>query len=244
MKSTVLGKDIALLFSWGADDDDDDKKVPRISENPPKPGGQKKKRRDVVLDDDDDDDEDDDPPRNEADRRRRRLSRENSRRRIENKNLQADLEDANETIASLQGELKKAVKVQTAYDNLKQTHESQQETVRNMAIRNAIASNDKLKWYDVNMVVRELDQSAISVDLSDFKVGGLEDQLKSIAKDKPFLVKAGEESSQQQQSGNNEYRRTPSGQAPQSSASGTRAQEASANESQMLQDFPALQKVI
>lgn len=241
MKHIVLGKDIAALYAWGADDDDDKNKKdpPRVAEFlPPKPGSGKR-RREPVLDDDDDDDEDEDPPRNEAERRRRRLSRENSRRRIENKNLTAEIEDLKEEIEGYKGELKKAVKVQTAYDNLKAEHTKQEETVRSMAIRNALQQDEQLQWYDVNMVVSMLDQDMISVDFSDFTVGGLEDQLKKIAEDKPFLVKEVKDSN----SGDGN-RPPPSGQAPQSSASGTREQEASTNEKQMLQDFPALQKLV
>lgn len=243
MKPKLLGKQIALLAAFGADDPEDKKDPPRIAEfkEPPKPGPGKKRRREPLLDDDDDDHDDDSDGEPLTARERRRLSRENSRRRIENKNLKTDLEEANERIEELQGEVKKAVKIQNAYDNLKKTHETQEETVRNMAIRNAIAANEELGWYDVAMVTSMLDREKISVDLTDFTVGGLDDQLKQIAKDKPFLVKPKDGDNKDQQNGSQS---APSGQAPQSSATGTSRQEASSNEAKLMQDFPALQNLV
>lgn len=243
MKISVLDKRVAKAmmacdeevewFAFGGDDNEDPPKVRQVRER-----RSASKRNDD--DDEEDDDDEDDYINDPRDRRIRKLSRESNRRRIQNREQKATIAEKEEEIAELRAELKNAEKLQRSYDKLKGDYEGQQSTVRRMAIRQAIERDaledgTKRSWYDVNMVEGQLDYDKLSVDLNDFTVGGLSDQLSALAEEKPFLVKASETQGDGKKPGN-----SPSGQAPQSSATGTQEQDRSATEAQMLRDFPAL----
>lgn len=245
MKSTVLCKDIAIdvgLFAFGGDSGNDDPpKIRDIPERKPKSSSNS-----VDPDDDDDDDDEDDYINDPKDRRIRKLSRESNRRRIANRTLRSQLQEKEEEIAELRGELKNAEKLQRSFEKLKNEHESQQNTVRRMAIRRAIESDaveegKPRSWYDVNMVEGLLKDEELSVDLNDFSVGGLKEQLDAIAAEKPFLVKASETPDDtKDRTPSDTY---PSGSAPQSSATGNQDQQRSNEEAQMIRDFPALGQI-
>lgn len=217
------------------------------------PPERKPRQRSRQDDDEYEDTEEDEHITNAKDRKIAKLSRECNKRRIENRDLKDQLAEKDEDITTLRGELVKAEKLQKAFDKLKGDNEAQQEIVRRFAIRSAIekdsTKNEKGEaapraWYDVDMVESLLDRKTLSVDTNDFSVGGLTDQLDAIAKEKPFLVKSSESSNEKDSQDRNRQQQQPSGQAPQSSATGNREQQNSQNEAQMLADFPALQNVI
>lgn len=235
--------DTDKLFAFGGDAENEPPRIETVPEREPK-------AKPRTPSDDDDDDDDDEFIKDPKDQRIRKLSREANRRRIENRDAKTALAEKDEEIAELRAQLGKAVKLQSSYDKLKTDSESQIETVRRMAIRSAIEKdaiqNDKGEpvpraWYDTNMVESLLDTKQLAVDLSDFSVGGLQDQLNSIAEKSPFLVKSSESSNQngRQPNGQQQFQQ-PSGQAPQSSATGTGEQNASLEQDKMLGDFPAL----
>lgn len=232
MKPTVLCKDIALLFAWGGDNENDE----RITA-PPKPGPPKKATRKAADDDDDDDDEEFIP--DAKDRKIRKLSREAARRRTNERTLEEENERLREENENLRDSVNKAVKLQTKYDKLVEDHGKLEGRTREQTIRNAIQNNDELAWYDTSMVLSLLNREELAVDLEDGTVGGLEDQLKKIAKDKPFLLKDAGGSQ-----GNNGSQQRPSGQTPQSSAGGNRNQEIRQSEDKMIEQFPALRNVM
>lgn len=226
-----------LLFACGGDSGDE---PPRIE--PPKPKAPARKR--VVRDDDDDDDLDyiDDP----KDRRIKTLSKENAKRRTANNDLQAQLDEALEEIETLKVTVNNGVKLQKRYDDLKAKVATDQATYKEQAIRTALsgdvdAEGNPRAWQDANMVLGLLDREGLAVDLNDGTVGGLSEQLSKLAEDKPFLVKAasGDQGNKAQQ----QNQQLPSGQAPQSSAGGTRGQAPQINEQEMFSQFPALQTV-
>jgi DNA gyrase/topoisomerase IV subunit A len=226
------------LFAFGGDSDgeDDQEKIKEVPVR--KPNGQFASKS---ADDDDDDDDDDEFIPDPKDRKIKKLSRENNRRRISNREMTEAMKAKDQEIADLRKELGKANRLQKKFDELTKEHNSQLGTVRRMAIRQAI-EQDKLEdgtkrsWYDVNMVEALLKDDELAVDLSDFTVGGLEEQLSAIAEEKPFLVKSGSENRQEERRSNTQ----PSGFAPQSSATGSMDQQGSSEEEQMVRDFPAL----
>lgn len=229
------------LFAFGGDSAPKD--PPRVGDVPPARVEEVESLSDEEIDEGDDDVYED----KAAGRRIRKLSRENTRRRIENKAQKKNLENKDEEIAALRAELEKAKKLQVSYDSLKNSSEQQMETVRRMAIRSAIerdaVQNEKGEasprvWYDVNMVEGQLDKSKLSVDLNDFSVGGLQEQLDAIAEKSPFLVKGSEN---QSSNGRQPNSYQPSGQTPQSSATGSGTENQVTEENKMLADFPALQ---
>ena len=236
MKRTTISH---LIFAWGGDGNDDEDENVRIEAPKPKP---KPRRRQVPVDDDDDDDDYIDDPK---DRRIRKLSKENGRRRVENADLQAELDAKNEEIEDLQTQVKNGLKLQTKYDKLKDEKDKTEAAAREQAIRTAIAGDKDEKdkprtWYDTSMVLSLLDRDSLAVDLSDGSVGGLSDQLKEIAKTKPFLLK----SASGDEGNNGGTQQQPSGSAPQTSAAGTRGQGTADNERALMDSFPALRNVI
>ena len=235
MKSTVLRKDFFELFASGGEEAEDIEPITQVRE--------RKQASSANHDEEEDDDDDADEYITDAkDRRIRKLSRESNRRRIDNRDLRKANSEKDEEIAELRRELGKADKLQKNFNKLKGETEAQAAVVRKMAIRRAIESDkleggEKRAWYDVSMVESLLDESQLAVDLEDFSVGGLNEQLTAIAADKPFLVKTSESSNDKQES------RTPaqpSGSAPQSSATGTQDQQRSNEEAEMFRNFPAL----
>lgn len=237
MKSTVLRKDIAKFFAFGGDNED----PPRIKVPPEQPKPKPRNRR---RDDDDDDDDDDDySGPGGKDKRIYKLSQENKNRRRENNSLKDQLAEKDERIEELEGELRKAGKVQQALDKAKGDIDALNARVREQAIRSSVGKiKDKdgkdLVWYDEDMVLSLIDRKELSVDTNDFTVGGLEDQLRKIAEEKPFLVK---ESSG---SGGNSQTRQPSGQAPQSSATGTQQQNNRNKEQEFSNRFAAMNNLV
>ncbi|QNJ55322.1 hypothetical protein SEA_LITTLEFELLA_11 [Gordonia phage LittleFella] len=240
MKSTVLRKGIARnVFVFGCDP----KKFPKINlDIPATPAFQRPE--------DEEGDEDFSHIEDQRDRNVARLSRENSRRRLMNKAMTKHMEKLVAENEALRKELGKVPQAEDAFNTIVSEREDDMGKLKNMAILRAIESdsvtNEKGEvapraWYDVSMVRSLLNTDELAVDLSDFSVGGLSEQLNKIATEKPFLVKSAggdkREDSQQQQ-------RPPSGSAPQSSATGNRSEQNASNEKEMLADFPALQNLI
>lgn len=234
--------DTDKLFAFGGDAENEPPRIETVPERRPK-------AKPRTPSDDDDDDDDDEFIKDPKDQRIRKLSRESNRRRIANRELTDALAEKDDEISALREQLENASKVQKAFDKLKTDSTKQLETVRRMAIRSAIekdaVENDKGEpqkraWYDTNMVESLLDPNQLSVDLNDFSVGGIREQLDAIAEKSPFLVKGLEGSAKNGSQTNGQQHQQPSGQAPQSSATGTGEQNASLEQDKMLGDFPAL----
>lgn len=188
----VLDDDPFLRPLFGADrdeddDDDDEDEKPKGSERP-KPGDRRRVRTRKESDDDDEDDLDgiEDPNL----RRIAELSRESARRRREKNQekkradeLQAELDqiknkgkDENETV---QNEMKA----------LREQNDKLQAQLQRQAVRTAIVNNDSYKWHDVDDVYSKLDMEDIDIDPDTGDVDGLEQQLKTLAKKKPYLLR-------------------------------------------------------
>lgn len=229
------------LFSFGAEDDNKPK---------PKPGPAKKTAavdHSKKGEDEEDEDDEDDDDLDEKDIKIRHLLDENYKKRQLIKKLKTDQEELASRVEELEaGAEEKDSKdsgIQRKYDSLakkynalEEDHTKLLEHTATSTIRSAILNTKKYEWHDVNMALDLLDREQLAVDTSDGSVGGLEAQLKAIAKQKPFLLKnAG--GGQQEGSGK------PTGSAPQSHATGTRGQEATSDQDKMLSDFPALRMV-
>lgn len=193
-------EDLYLLPLRGADpdpdDDDDDDEDPDDNSGKPKfreAKSSKSKRRSRKDDDDDEDDDDEDELdkiEDPKDRRIVELSRESARRRRE-KNAEKRRADAAERERD---ELKNKDKdeTETLAMKLKKSEEENEKhlsRIQNMAVRNAINEYDKVKFQNVRLVMKELDFDDLEIDLDTGEVDGLEGQLRSIAKEMPYLVK-------------------------------------------------------
>lgn len=186
MRMTILSpedidKSKFLLPLYGAEDPDEDDKEKG-----------KKKGKDSEDDDDDDDDDEDDLSKIEdpKDRRIAELSSEAAKRRRE-RNTERKAREAAEAERD-----KLANAGKSAEETLKAELEKEKErnstltgAVTKNLLRNEILEHDKYKWHDVSLVIKELDHDELEVDIDEMKVDGLTDQLKKLAKEKPFLLK-------------------------------------------------------
>lgn len=187
MRMTILSpedidKTKFLLPLYGAEDPDDDDD----DDDDDKGKGGKPKGKD----DDDDDDDDLSGIEDPKDRRIAELSREAAKRRRE-RNAE---KKAREAAESERDKLANAGKSET--DQLKAELEKEKErnnsltgAVTKNLLRNEILENDKYKWHSVEIVMKELDHDELDVDIDELKVDGLAEQLKKLAKEKPFLLK-------------------------------------------------------
>lgn len=190
----VLEDDPFLRSIFGSDheddedDDDDDVDDVAKSKERPKPGDRRRVRTRRVSDDDDDDDLDgiEDPSL----RRIAELSRESARRRREKNQekkradeLQAELDKIKNSGKS--DEEQRNAEIQA----LTESNTKLQAQLEKSIVRAAIANNSELKWHDLDEVFAKLDIEDLEIDLDSGDVDGLEAQLKSIAKKKPYLLK-------------------------------------------------------
>lgn len=186
--------DLEALFLapiFGGEDDDDDDNDDAGKGGNPKPSGKNKSGGGNDDDDDDDDDHDDlesitDP----KDRRIVELSREAAKKRREKNaekrradELQRKLDEKTNSGASAEEQLK--AKLQAEKDR----NDKLTGTVSNNILKTAIVENEKFKWHDTSVVMGLLDREAMEIDIDDMSVDGLEEQLKKLAKEKPFLLK-------------------------------------------------------
>ncbi|AOE44821.1 hypothetical protein BI084_gp09 [Gordonia phage Terapin] len=248
MKSTVLRKDIAKFFAFGGDGGNDDPPNINVPGAKDENKGRSSRRRSRRRDDDDDDDDDDidlsDSGPGSKDNKIYKLSQENKNRRRANRELRETIAERDERIEELEEELRKVPQLQSLYEKQKQDNEKMKDTVREMALRQALGTakgkdEKPLAWYDEGMVLDLIDRKKVAVDLKDFSVSGLDDQLQKIAEEKPFLVK----DSSGEPTGGTSSRTTATGAAPQSSATGTGQQNQTSTKDKYQSRFAALNNI-
>lgn len=86
-------------------------------------------------------------------------------------------------------------RVASERDSYKAKYEKLKDLMSTSYIDNAIRAQEKFAFHDTEAVRAFLDQSKIRLDLDTGKIDGLDEQLRKIAKDKPYLVKQPENQS-------------------------------------------------
>lgn len=140
---------------------------------------------------DDDADEDDlagilDP----KDRRIAELSREAGRHRRNKNAALTDNQKLQDRIRELEnqgGDQSKNWETEKA--TMQARYEELERNTANTLLRAAMVEDAKYQWYDVPVVLNLINREAIDVDLAEGVVDGLGEELKRIAKEKPYLVK-------------------------------------------------------
>ena len=231
-------------FAFGGDGNDD---PPGGGAPTPNTAARSRRRRRRDDDDDDPDDDEDDVDdllliKNEKDRKIKRLSKENGRRRRSQRELREELDAKDDQIEELQGKLKTAEAWEGRHNKLKEELDGIKSAQTDQAIKSAvsnfeIAKDKKAEWHDSDMVLSMLDKSKLAINPKTGEVGGLDDQLKDLAKNKPFLLKSAGGTSE----GNNAG---PTGSTPQSSAAGTKGSEAAQDEAKIREMFSAFNSVV
>ena len=80
-------------------------------------------------------------------------------------------------------------------DSFKQKYEKLKDLMSTSYIDNAILRQSKFDFHDTEAVRAFLDQSKIRLDLDTGKIDGLDEQLRKIAKERPYLVRMPEDQS-------------------------------------------------
>lgn len=108
-----------------------------------------------------------------------------------------DKRDAEKSKAAEQAELGDA-EVEAERDRYKQQYEQLKAVVETQMLDWAIAIDKKYDWHDAEAVRAFINKSDIRLDLDNGKIEGLDLELKRIAKEKPYLMKAATNSQKQQ----------------------------------------------
>lgn len=110
--------------------------------------------------------------------------------------LQRERDEAAERMAEAAAEYAdESDRVAAERDSYKEKYEKLKELMSSSYIDNAILRQTKFDFHDVEAVRAFLDQSKIRLDLDTGKIDGMEEQLRKIAKERPYLVKQPEDQS-------------------------------------------------
>lgn len=190
--------ELYLLPIFGAEEDEDEDEdegegAPKVK---PSPGTMKKTVKKVVkkVDDDDDDDDDDEDDlshiEDPKDRRIAELSRENGKRRRAARETAKELKRIQDEAKAAENAKKPETdRLQSTVAEQAATIEALEKRVSASVLRSAIMEHDKFTWHDIGSVLHEINFEDLDIDTEAGAVDGLEDELKRIAKAKPFLVK-------------------------------------------------------
>ena len=189
----VLEDDPFLRPLMGADDPDDEDDDEDEDERPKpkaKPGDRRRVRVRKDADEDDDDPDDLDGIDDPQQRKIAELSRESARRRREKNAAKKEADELRAEVDRLKNLGKDATET-TANElkTLKADNERLQKQLERSAVRTAIVAEDKYKWHDVDDIYSKLDLDDLDIDPETGEVDGLDVQLKSLAKKKPYLLR-------------------------------------------------------
>lgn len=184
-KILVTVGDLPFYTIFGAEGNEDDDKKKKANSDDTSGG-------DSGDDGDDDDGDDGDSGSAEKDtaRRLRDTSKEAAQRRRDNREqkkeidrLKLDLEEREK-------------KDKSDLENYKADSEKKQDRINKMEkvlqtniLETAILKDSKFTWHDVTVLRAALDMGEIEVDVESGTVDGLSDELKRVAREKPFLLK-------------------------------------------------------
>lgn len=182
------------------------------------------------------------PEQIEAEEAKQRANSEAKARRLENDRLKqenADLKKAQED-----AERKEKSDLENARKDLTKATETlskRDKVLERNLVETAILKFADFSWHDIDLVVAAIKPDQLKVDLDTGEVTGHEDELKRIAKDKPFLVASSKKQKKEEQSNNGgqQQPRGASGSNP-GGAGQQQVNEALANRAELIKKSPAL----
>lgn len=164
-------------------------------------------------------------------------------RRLENKRLQKELDDAKAALE--EKDRKEKSDLENAQRDLQDREDKlsrRDQVLQKNLLETAILKNDNWTWNDLDLVIASLSMDEITVDLDTGKVEGIEDELKRVAKEREFLVKASKKTKKEQQGGEGKPPATngPSGYNPGQGGAGTNADKVAADRAALIRKHPGL----
>lgn len=175
---------------------------------------------------------------------KQKANSEAKQRRLENEQLKAENQKLKE--AQEAQERKEKTDLENAQKDLTAATESltkREQVLERNLVETAILKFSDFTWHDVDLVVAALNKGEIKVDLDTGEVTGHEDELKRIAKEKPFLVASSKKQKKEEQNGGNNgqqnQQRGASGSNP-GGAGQQQVNQAVANREKLISSSPAL----
>jgi len=144
---------------------------------------------DDSSEDDGADDQDDKDKHKGKDPRVKELSDEAAARRVANKKLQTELDEAKKALKEIEDKDKTEVERLTAENvELKAKLGEKDSSLRQRTLDNAFLASDKHSWANPETALKLADLSEVEID-EDGKVTGLDKALDKLAKSDPYLLK-------------------------------------------------------
>lgn len=165
------------------------------------------------------------------DPRVKELSDEAARRRIENKELKAQLDSAMQQLKAIEDKDKSEVEKATARVAEFEAKVAEMEAaLQKERIQNAFLSSNKYTWHNPERALALVDLSEVSID-DDGSVSGLDKALEKLAKSDPYLIKSTDDSA-------------PTGGSPSGTpaGSGSKKDKGAADRDKLLAKYPALRR--
>lgn len=222
----IDGKPFWILFGAEGDEDDDNGA-----------GGGNSGGTEDDDDEDDDDNGDADKNMDPKDIRIRDLSAEARDWRKQLRTAQKELRELKEGKEEEEGQKKaKETKATADVTKLEEKLAKRDQVLSNNLLETAILKakdpkNKPYEWHDLQMLVSALDRGEIDIDLESGTVEGLSEELKRVAREKPFLLKSNTKSGGD---GGNEQKKGSTGNNP--GGAGNRQQDQRLTDRQKLID--------
>lgn len=221
-KTLVTASTVPFFIIYGAEGEGDD------GDKSGKAGAGGKTDTKGKTGDEKDADEDEDEEIDPKDAQIRDLSAEARKRRLANKATERERDQLKAQIEARDRKDKTDLENATS-DNAKRDEKSakMESTLRANLLETAILRETKYTWHDASDLHNALDMDQIDIDVEAGSVEGLADELKRVAKDKPYLLKSGKKDGDDDK----EVKKNgPSGQNPGGAGSRAAAEKASDRE--------------
>jgi hypothetical protein len=165
------------------------------------------------------------------DPRVKELSDEAARRRVENKALKTQLEEALQQLKGIEDKDKSEVEKATARVAELEAKQAEMETqLQQERIQRAFLASNKYTWHNAERALSLVDLSEVTID-DDGKVTGLDKALEKLAKSDPYLIKATDEGGS-----------APKGASGAPAGSGSKGEKGAADREKLMAKYPALRK--
>ena len=166
------------------------------------------------------------------DPRVKELSDEAARRRIENKELKTQLDEAMKSLKAIEDKDKSEVERATArVAELEAKQAEMEASLQKERIEKAFLASNKYAWHSPDRALALVDLSEVNID-DDGAVSGLDKALEKLAKSDPYLIKATDDAG-------GSGAKTPSG-TP--AGSGSKGDKGAADREKLMVKYPALRR--
>lgn len=175
--------------------------------------------------------DEDEKPKNPRDARIKELSRENAKKRNENKDLRTQLDKLQKDLKKFTDKDKSEVEKATGrVTELETEHEELKEKYSMLRLKNAFLSQSKYQFKNPALALKVVDLSEVEID-DDGEVAGLEKALDELKKSDPYLFKDAKSDEDEGDEG-----------PPKTGDSPKRKDKVTANREALLKKYPALQR--